>query len=217
MISIPKGKKVIIQDMKGVKGNSRTYLSALNGVDLVLEEDITLSLNSTFSSVTNSSSKKGLKFLTQLTRDLTGFNVGTDFKELGYRMWEKTDPLQVSITIGLYMKTNARTDVFEPMKALLNLPLPTEASGNQGFGLIAPGPSILQALGKTSKGSQPLLNIEIGNIKIFPAVVTKAEPTINKETDQNDYNISVKVRLDIQTVYTATTNMIDSWKGDLVP
>ena len=115
-INIPKGKKVIISTINDIRGETSTLLESLANVELVLEEDITLNFNTTYSSITNASSNASLKFISQLSRDLANYNIGTDFKELGYQMWEKTDPLSLNITIGLYMKTNARTDVFEPMK-----------------------------------------------------------------------------------------------------
>ena len=214
-VVIPKGKTMRISTLQSVKGediNSRTRL--LSNIDLVLEDDVQLTFNTNYKEVVNSSSNTGLSFISQLTKEFKpfGLEVGSDFKELGFKMWEKTDPVSFGATVGLYMKTDAKADVFDPMKELIKLTLPTDlgSSENPGVGLRAPGPTILEALGVT-KSSKDLLFIEIGNILLYPAVITKAEPTINTETDNLDYNISAKIRLDIQTIYTATTNLIDKW------
>lgn len=209
-IVIPTGKLVQIRTIADVKGNFETTLASLADTPLVLEEDVTLNINTKYAPVVGVSTNVGLKVFSQLTRELTGFQVGTDFKELGFQLWESTEPLSVSITVGLYMKTNAQTEVWQPAKELMKIALPEELKGSAGFGLKAPGPTVLQALG-INKQSKDLLVIRIGNMKLYPAVITRVEPTISKETDQFNNPIWVKLRLDIQTIFTATTNLIDEW------
>ena len=207
-IIIPAGKLVKIKTISDIKGNNRTPYPSLASTNLVLEEDVTLNLSTRYAPVVDVSSNVGLKVFSQLTRELAGFQVGTDFKELGFQLWEKTEPLSLSISIGLYMKSDAASEVWNPTKELIKIPLPTELKGKAGFGLKAPGPTVLQALG-VSKQSKDLLLIQIGKMIIYPAIITRVEPTVNKETDQYNNPISTKLRIDIQTIYTATTNLID--------
>jgi len=216
-VIIPNGKLVKISTLANIKGgdlltvrNSGKLLASLANTPLVLEEDITLNLNSSYAPVTSYSASTFLKIFSQSTRELTGYQVGTDFKELGFQLWENTKPVSLSITVGLYMKSDAQSEVWDPAKELMKIALPEELSGGAGFGLKAPGPSVLQALGLV-KDTKDMLLVEIGKIAIFPAVITGVEPTINKEVDQFGNPISVKLRIDIQTTYTATTNLIDTW------
>lgn len=213
---IPKGKKIRItriQDMKTTNRNSIIQSPIAGLPELLIEEDITLNITSNFEPIVSGDTKIGALFFSQIAGSV-GINVGSNFKELGFQVWKGTQPLKFSATVGLYMKTDAKVDVFDPMKTLTKIILPEDLSqrttGNRGFGLKAPGPTILENFGVSNDAKRALF-IQIGNIYLFPAIITGAEPTINKEVDQLGYNISAKVRLDIETLYTPTTNLIDQW------
>lgn len=201
---IPRGKKVTFH-LNG------SLLPGTESADMLLEEDITLSLNSQFGDLVSGGAPNAIGALGGMVRDLTGFGFSGQFKQLGFQIWQKTDPLQVSITLGFNMKTNAYDDVVRPTKALVKLPLPDDgAAGDNGLGLIPPGPSILEAFGENNQTqSGKNIHCRIGFVRLPGIIVTGAEPTFSKETDQNGYPIYAKVRLDIRTVFTATTNLID--------
>ena len=193
---IPKGKQV---RFAGV--------SSIEDYTFVLEEDVTFSFNSNFDRLVGGSVAPAFTLLGETLRDVTegAFGFSGQFKEFGFQQWTGTDPASVSFTIGLYMKTNAYEDVILPAKELIKLPLPADASPNSSeFGLIAPGPSLSKAV--ISKG----ITCYIGNVALPLIVVKKVEPTVSKECDQNDYPIWIKLRIDIDTVWTATTDLIDT-------
>lgn len=103
------------------------------------------------------------------------------------------------------MKTNAYTDVYLPATKLMKLPLPGE---DRNGGLIFPGPTVLQALGLSSRSNT--YSIKIGNLFFYPVVFQKVEPTFSLETDINGYHIWIILKIDIKTIYTATTNAISN-------
>jgi len=216
-ILIPSGKKLIIKTKDNIKGSntSKNYLSNIQNVDLVLEEDLILTLKSHFGPIVDISSTAGLQLVTEFAGAVFKKQIGTTFKELGFQIWKKTDPLTFSVTVGLYMKSNAQYDVWKPALDLIKLPLPDDAGENKdGVGLIPPGPSILENVGIVGKkfevkGSKPALHIQVGNVVVQPAFITAVEPVFSKETDQYDFPIWCKLKLDITSLYIATTNMID--------
>lgn len=201
---IPKGKKVVFK-----QGGS--LLPGTENIDMLLDEDITLSLQSQFGDVVSGGAPQAIGILGSLSRDIAGFGFSGQFKQLGFQVWQKTEPLMINITVAFNMKTNAYTDVVAPTRALIKLPLPDDGSAEEdGLGLIPPGPSILEAFsGETRESSGRLISCRIGFVRLPGVIVTRAEPTFSKETDQNGWPIYSKVMLEIRTIYTATTNLVD--------
>jgi len=201
---IPKGKLVVFKQ-------NGALLKGTENVKILLDEDITLSLASQFGDAVGGGAPRAIGMLGALSRDITGFGFSGQFKQLGFQVWQKTEPLMTNFTVAFHMKTNAYDDVVAPTRALIKLPLPDDAqAGEDGFGLIPPGPSLMEAFsGETRENSGRLLSCRIGFIRLPGVIVTKAEPTFSKETDQNGWPIFSKVSLDVRTIYTATTNLID--------
>jgi hypothetical protein len=105
----------------------------------------------------------------------------------------------------------------EPAKALMRIPLPTEGGG---LGLTPPGPSVLEVFSENgvSSGRETVagkqLSMFIGNtIWMKKMIVTSVEPTFSAETDEDDYPIWCKLKIDISSIYTATSNMVDTYFG----
>ena len=206
-VTIPAGKRVVFK-------SNGAFLAGLENIDVILEEDVTVVLNSSFQSLVGGGSSRALTLLGGLLRDTSGFGFSGQFKELGFQMWTGTDPIGVNITVGFYMKNNAFDDVVRPTHALIKLPLPIDAGteeGQSGFGLIPPGPSVLEALNSGEESARRGKNIScrIGYIWLPNVIVNNAEPTFSNECDENGYPIWSKIRLSIQTLFTATTSMID--------
>lgn len=203
-ITIPAGKKVIFRENTNL---------VTPGIDLLLEEDITLSLQSNFSPLIEGKQNTWLNAFGQLGRDI-GLGFSGQFKQMGFQVWETTDPVQMSLTVGLYMKQNAFNDVIQPAKALMRLPLPSEGAGGV---LVPPGPSILEALSENSESrfsEGRVISVRIGNIVYLQRVIiTKVEPTMSNEVDEEGHPIWIKLAIDIQTLYTATTKIIDDSIG----
>ena len=205
---IPKGKQLRIRhDNQSITGD----------IPLVLEEDITLSLSSNFSPLFGGGDTKALNVIGSLAREFTMGKIAFSgqFQQLGFQMWGGTDPIAFTATLGFYMGStdanNARIEVYEPMIKLASLPLPEEGRfGN----LIGPGPAITTILGGllgkiTENTEQRLISLEIGRIlRIGSIIVKRAEPTFSNETDEFGYPISGKIQLDINSLFTATVEML---------
>lgn len=205
-VTIPSGKKVIIKEGKR---------KLAEGVNLLLEEDITLSLQSDFAPLIESGGNTMVTALGQLSRDLTGFGFSNQFKQMGFQIWKNTSPVAMSLTVGLYMNRNAYTDVVQPAKELMRLPLPDV--GADGSSLVPPGPSILEALTEKNATGKSI-NVRIGNIvHLKKVIVTKVEPTMSNEVDEYGHPIWMKLAIDINTIFTATTVMIDNSVGTNPP
>jgi hypothetical protein len=204
IVRVPKGKKLRIAE------NSVPITGA---VPMVLEEDITLSLSSSFSPLLEGANSKLFTLLGSVARDVMGRGFSTQYKELGFQIWESTDPISFTCTVGFYIdkiNVDGKSQVYDPMIALMKLPLPSE--GGVAGSLIPPGPGILTLIGagKGKKSQGKVLSCEIGNIlRIDRIIVKKAEPTWSTDTDDNDYPIWGKCALDIQSLTTATAQMLD--------
>lgn len=215
-IVIPKGKQVIIQTISDVKGNGKSPLQNLQNAKLLLNEEISLSFSSTYQPVIENNNL-GERFVSQLTQQVFKFNISGQFKEMGYQLWTKTEPISLNLNVHLNMRTNAIKDVWIPSQELIKITLPKETTPDnveakkRGFGLLGPGPTILEVLGFHDELSRNMLYIEIGNIVIFPAIITKVDPTYSIETDQYNCPIACNLQMNIQSIYTATEDQINKW------
>ena len=203
MIKIPRGKIIKIAE------NGKDIFD--NQITLTLDSELTVNLQSEFDSlISNSTSSKLLQVLGTVTRDTMGYGFSGSFKEMGYKMWTGSNPIELSLSTTLHMETSGKTDVLDPAKKLMRLPLPTDAEEGKGFGLIAPGPSILNSLFKDDKTIKTrTYSIRVGSVYLPSIVVSKAEPTFSSECDSNGYPTWCTVQLDISGTYTATTQQID--------
>lgn len=201
---VPAGKRVTI------KSGENVVVS-----DLLLEDAITINLSSNFSQLIDNEPNALLTMIGGLSREVAGFGFSGQFKQAGLQIWTGTQPMNLSITVGLYTETDALTDVVQPAKALMRLPLPIEGRGS--FGLTPPGPSILEALSENTP-SEPaegkFLSMRIGKlIHMTRMLVKTAEPTLSQEVDENGYPIWIKMKLDIVSIFTATGRMVDDYFG----
>lgn len=206
-MTIPKGKIISIR-----VGDSDIFSDA--GIEIVpqitIDTEITINLQSKFDSLLGSGANKVLGVFSGTAYSLTGKSFTGQFKEMGYRYWTGTEPITFSFDTKLCMKTSARKDVFEPAKVLMKLPLPKLAKKGEGFGLIAPGPSILDALDIETKFSR-MYSFRCGVFYLPSVVFEKAEPTWSSEVDEEGYPIWCKLQMEISSLYTANTDMIDKF------
>jgi len=216
-IKIPSGK-ILRLNLGGVR--------VTGNIPIVLEEDITLSLSSSFSPlIGGGASNKLITMLGALSKDILGYGFSGQFKQMGFQVWTGTDPLGFSAQVGFYMgSTNlndAKVEVYDPAIALMKLPLPDDSGSHDGIGLIAPGPSLLNILQKTKVGSlvgshvpkagAKMISMQIGKIlRVNSVIVKKAEPTFAIETDSNGYPIWAKISLDISSTVTATVQLLQT-------
>ena len=218
MATIIRGKQIKISG-----GNLKKTIVGL------LEEDITLNLSSTFEPFI--SQVPGGKILNQLSKSLK-FGVSTQMTQFGFLTWTKTEPLSFSAGLGFYATGNAYRQVYEPAIALAKTPLPSIAKGLAGKlgNLKAPGPAITEVFDDTSgkrvatgkkrheKGGS--FAITIGKILyLSKVIIVKAEPTFSSDVawgvdpvtkKGSYYPIWAKVLLDIKTITSAYTSLLDN-------
>lgn len=211
-IIIPKGKKIKIS-----VGGKR-----IDNDNFALASDFSITLSSQFESLVGGGSSKFFTALGGVLRDISGFSFSGQFKELGYQIWTGTDPVSLSFEVHLFMKTNTYEDVVKPARELLKLPLPDDAGFDPetGVGLVPPGPSLLEVFNAGGKSGSAggegreggkNVSVKIGNLYLPKCIVTKAEPTVTGEGDDKGNPLWIKIRVDIQTIFSATTNLIDNW------
>jgi len=206
MIKIPKGKQLRIR---------QNNESIVGDIPLILEEDITITVSSNFSPLLAGGNTKTINLLGQLSSSFTEGRVAFSgkFKQLGFQMWEGTDPIAFTASLGFYMGSteanDAEIEVYRPMVKLASLVLPTEGKGGN---LIGPGPSVITAIKPNQKDKivrGRIISIEIGRVlRINNIIIKRAEPMFNNETDENGFPISGKIQLDINSVFTATVEML---------
>lgn len=213
MLVIPSGMKVIIKDPE----DKFIYTG-------ILAEDFNFSLSSTFSPLVGSGNSKVLTMLGGATKSFTGGKAGFSgqFKQMGFQIWESTAPVVIQFTVDIHMKTNARVDVLDKVKALVKIPLPgTGTAGN----LIPPGPSIVEALTGTEAPNTPptaseeadpnsadsYVNIIIGGLILMGCIMESAEPAFSRFPDESGAPIGATVQIRASTMYTATKNDVDKW------
>lgn len=187
---------------------------------LTLSTELTIQLKSTFEQLLSSDNKASQIFQLagQTIRRFTGSNVSFtgQFKELGYKIWSGTAPVQFSFETMLTMKTSGKQDVLDPAKTLMSLCLPSEGSFENGqIGLVAPGPSIFTAaegkLGSTN--NQEKYSIAIGSFYLPNIIIESVEPTFSSDVDSDGYPIWCQLKFDVSSISTATTDLINNFGG----
>ena len=200
---VPKGSKVEINYYIGDKEETYTIHASL-------EEDLNLSLSSSFNPLVGDNSNTAGTVVGGFLNSVSNGSLGgsTQFKQMGYQIWQRTEPISFNLTLGFYRKLNAANDIAESVRTLLKMPLP----GERGSGmLIPPGPSILEALG-LDKGNvkRSAVDLTIGGLSVKDCIMKSAEPTYSKFQDSSGYPIWVKVACVFVTMFTGTQAMIES-------
>lgn len=209
---VPAGKKLVIKE------NGETFLP---GIDLILNSELNISLQSRFSPIIEGDNiAKLFSVGSNIAQSLGIGSFSGKFKEMGFEIWQGTEPVAFTFDISLYMKTSGRTDVLEPAKKLMGLPLPREGKTDQGeIGLVAPGPSILEALNPL-KGIAAQTNIKVqsryysvrvGMIYLPSVIIESVEPTWSMETDEDNYPVWCQLKIDGKSIFTATQEMINNF------
>jgi hypothetical protein len=206
-IVVPEGKKI-----KFYKTQNKTDITSqiVSNVDLVLDNEVSLNFNSTFSPLVDEDQNSLVTIFQQVSQSFFGKSLGTQFKQFGFQIWKKTDPLTFTINFTLSMKRDAYEDVVKSSKELIKLTLPKIDKGS--FGLVPPGPSILTALDdvKIKQANYERIDVSIGKMFFSNIIVKKVQPTYSIETDDYGYPIWCKIQMDLATVFTATNETVDN-------
>jgi hypothetical protein len=207
-IKVSAYKKVTISKYgSGNKGESVT-----GSIPMILEEDVTLNLESNFEPYTQGFDSKIVNALGSASRDIFGWGFSGSFEATGFQVWKSTAPISLNLPftfhVGIAGLNDAYLEVYRPMIELCKLPLPTASLlGN----MIPPGPSPVALLnGRSGTQFGNILSLRIANIlSISNVVVKRAEPTWSNEFDNKGYPIWGKVSLEIESVLSASVQLID--------
>lgn len=213
-VFVPKGKDIQIL----VGGRDVLFQDNIaQGLRLTLDEDLNIQLSSNFEPLYSGGGNLGADLLGQISKDVgfTGFS--SQFKQFGFQVWKNTQPVTLNLNLRFYMgKTNAfsgRTEVVNPMRAIMNLNLPSE--GGAAGSLITPGPSVLDLFGGGSEASKGrTISLSVGNVIRFPKVIVRSvQPTFSSNVDTEGYPIEGKLAVEIQTLFNATTELFPLLPG----
>jgi hypothetical protein len=211
-VKVPKGKELVIYEGKKRVLDDPAWADRIApNVKMYINEDVSINVSSTFSSLYSGGGSKAVNVLGALTSRISGGNVkfSSQFKQFGFQVWEKSEPISLSFKLTFYMGMaglySGRTEVVGPMYKLASLCLPL--TGGTAGTLVPPGPSLLELLdgdaGQLSGGKE--ISIYIGNLlKIKNAIIEKAEPTFSKEVDSQGFPISGELQLEVKSLFVAT-------------
>jgi len=201
-IKIPQGKRIRILK------NGQEVLPS--GINLTLDSEIQLTLSSQFTALFGEAPNTALTVIGSVSKEVAGWGGSGSFKEMGFQVWQGTDPISFNFTTTLHMTYSGRKEVLEPAKELMKIPLPATQNLKEGFGMIAPGPSILALFNKT-KSKTDLYSIRIGMVYIDKVLIKKVEPTFSAECDSEGYPTYITLSIDCDSLYVATQTMIDNF------
>lgn len=199
-VKIPAGKRIRIL---------KSGAEILPNVNLTLDSEIQLSLSSDFNPLFGDQANSTLTMLGSVSKEVFGYGGSGAFKEMGYKVWAGTNPITFNFTTTLHMTYSGKKEVLDPAKELMKIPLPRSQNLKEGFGLVAPGPSILAFFDKT-KAKTDLYSIRIGMIYIDKVLIEKVEPTISTECDSEGYPTFITLSVDCSSLYVATQQMIEN-------
>lgn len=202
MITIPKGKQV------SIKLNGSDVLEQIGYTDpMTLDTEVTFTLRSDFESLLGqgNASQRALTVISGVTQEMFGGGISGRFKEMGFQIWNGTEPIKFSFTTTFNMRANAKRDVFEPAIELMKIVLPVETK----TGLAAPGPSILDAFNNNWAKYPRRYSFRCGIFYLPKVIVEKVEPTWASEYDDQGYPIWCTLSIDVSSIYTATQTQIE--------
>jgi hypothetical protein len=216
LVKTPKGYLVRILDGKD---------NDITKADLILEEDFSPQISNTYEPLIASKGSVSLSAFAGAFTPLRNLGASGQIKQQGFKVWTETKPLELKLALSLYMKTSGKTDVYEPATAIMRRSVPAVA--DNGFGLIPPGPNVLEILGISPSSvnevagfdllasSEGALQIQIGSfMTIYGAVIENAIPTFSAQKDSDGYPVKCKLDLDISTSGVVTKSMIDDWSNN---
>jgi len=199
-----------------------------------LLEDWTVSTVSEYRSVITDRPPDALRYLggalAQVTDGTLGFS--GEVKQFGASLWAGTSPATFNFSLEFAMTYSGLEEVSKPLARIKRLVVPAEKKfGN----LLAPGPSILEALKFTNyvspRGFAPapdeinisddknynsddaILSVRVGAMTFDRLVITSAETTVGKYHDDSGYPIYGRVAIIMQTLWIPTKEDVGHWFG----
>lgn len=220
---LPKGREVFIfQGKENIFKNKPNF----NDIHLLYDDEFALRVSSEYASLVSTKSSNLLSLLSGSIEIFGKSLPSGQFALQGFKIWESTSPLSISIDVTLNMVTSGKLDVVDPTLFLIGLTVPSKTErkdGKEGWGLVPPGPNLSDILSTAGlkmeevsknnivdiKDGRGLFTLQVGEYLSIPdMVITKAEPTFSKELDEDYTPISCKLSLDFETVEVVTTDML---------
>ena len=205
---IPKHKLVTI-DLKG-----------LEDTQFVLDDEFSFDTSSNFGCPIPSGGNDLLTLLSSVNSKIPS----GQFTIQSAQIWQSTSPLDIDISVQLFMKNNAYTDVVQPISILQQFAVPTKADENIGM-LIPPGPNLsamLNASGNVGKAltkffnlgpSKGTTNVHVGKFYFHSVMLKKVNPTYSSVVDESGYPISAKISLQFTTLIVPTQDYVATVYG----
>ena len=123
--------------------------------------------------------------------------------------WQKTNPIEIVVTIGFYTIDNPYKNVYEPMKKIIGLSILSKENGR----IVPPGlflPAMASATASENQGdkakgsSAKLVAIKIpGIIFMNLAMIVQAVPTFSKHITESGFPLWGTLELTIKGLYPA--------------
>jgi len=162
------------------------------------------------------------------------FGFSGEFKQFGAALWAGTSPATFNFSLEFAMTYSGLEQVSKPIGRLKRLVVPAERDDGSG-NLIAPGPTILDALGATNytppthraptpdkinvpednnyNADDSLLSVRVGNMLFNKLIMLSAEPSLSKDRDDQGYPIYGRVAITMQTMYIPSKQEVSEWFG----
>jgi len=210
MINIPAGKQVIICE------NGKDICSGYQ--PLVLNNDVALQLSSQFAPIVDNEAIKWLTTASSIAQGMFGkFSMTGAFKQLSFKQWTGTSPLTFNfeVTLNSLKSGNKSGNIDEQAKMLMKLALPSEGKLSNGeIGLVAPGPSIIQAFKNDIKYGNRY-SIRFGTVYCSSIIIESVIPTYSQEyvklPDGGLQPLYITLDIGVSSIFTATQQMIDGF------
>lgn len=142
-----------------------------------------------------------------------GFANLTNKLELPF--WMSSPPVKINAQIGFFTKTDAYTDVVEPIKELLGLSILSRDPDDENR-FLTPGINLknFSQIGKKNESSIPakskLVSFEIPGVVYLPiAIIESARPTYSNEVTETSFPLWATLDLNIMGAVPANTDMFD--------
>lgn len=172
----------------------------------ILEEDPRLNLSSKYQQPVSGETTAALSVLKD-TIDVVSKGATSKFafvyKQFGFQIWTGSDPITMSLSIGLFMEDDSYEEVIKPARDLMKVPLPFVINDQGGLGM--PGPNIVEGMiSSLNGGGLGGYTVKIGNwLTLNDCVITKVEPTFSKEIDATGNPIWCRLQVDISSLELA--------------
>lgn len=154
-------------------------------VEIPLQEDFQLNLQSSFQSVEDMLPGGASEFI-RLGKTLTSA-VGTtnDFMSIfGFQVWEKTEPIEVSLELHFHTIRNGWLDVWAPIVSLASQSI--LSVNNKSESVIVDGKRQISNFVNSANYSTP--GVSLANAKFFTKAAKRQKESVNPDEAKKDLN-----------------------------